>query len=557
MTDIAVVDLSAKNARKTRSVPVPPFRVHTDNSTGDIYVELVDKKLIEVLQDLTHDITGLYNDSPRVSLESLFDELGSMRAYLERYGRNAKLTQLVRYLEASHTEQMSQVKNMLKKGVISFSALRLLLKNNQEVVVNSSHPLGGKISHSRYRQTAFGDYIEVGVEYVSSNGREFATTMREVHIYAYKGVKPIEQLTVSPITDAVKQALTERGRIYQRIGVGAHYVQFSGQMEVNKWYSYSPMRANGRCMIDTATHNQFKESMRYRTDSGDGRNMSSLSEDQLWMTDPYVYGFSFVTKQWGRFPVNQVSEIQFRDDAYSQLVLDPQKKAMVRALVEDNNNGFTDLIEGKGGGCIFLLHGEPGVGKTLTAEAVSELLRRPLYSVSVGELGTDTTGLETNLRQILDVAQIWNAVILIDEADIFLEKRGHDIMRTAMTGIFLKMLEYHQGVMFLTTNRVQEFDSAFYSRISIALKYDALDQAARRQIWQNLLDAADVQGLDVDSLSEIDINGRQIKNTIRLAQSLARQEGVPVSSQHVYRCADVGRKFLKDINTTKGKETEA
>jgi SpoVK/Ycf46/Vps4 family AAA+-type ATPase len=266
------------------------------------------------------------------------------------------------------------------------------------------------------------------------------------------------------------------------------------------------------------------------------------------MTDAYVNGFSFVTKQWGKFAVANLNHINFRSEAYDQLVLDPEKKAMVRALVEDNSSGFSDIISGKGGGCIFLLHGEPGTGKTLTAEAVSELLQRPLYSVSVGELGTDTASLEKNLRQILDVAQIWNAVILIDEADIFLEKRSTgDVMRNAMVGIFLRLLEYHQGVMFLTTNRVREFDTAFHSRISVAMRYNALTQAARESIWRNLLSAANVVGLDPAALATHDINGRQIKNTIRLAQSLARQEGVPVAADHITRCLDVSRQFVQDI----------
>jgi SpoVK/Ycf46/Vps4 family AAA+-type ATPase len=66
-------------------------------------------------------------------------------------------------------------------------------------------------------------------------------------------------------------------------------------------------------------------------------------------------------------------------------------------------------------GCIFLLHGPPGVGKTLTAEAIAEMLHKPLYSVTVGELGTQTGHLEQNLRDILEVASAWDAVILIDE----------------------------------------------------------------------------------------------------------------------------------------------
>lgn len=90
-----------------------------------------------------------------------------------------------------------------------------------------------------------------------------------------------------------------------------------------------------------------------------------------------------------------------------------------------------------------------------------------IQSVSAGELGTTTEKLETALKDILDVASVWNAVVLIDEADIFLEKRGdNDIKRNGeengslgvdvylgMVGIFLRLLEYHQGILFLTTNR--------------------------------------------------------------------------------------------------------
>jgi hypothetical protein len=45
-----------------------------------------------------------------------------------------------------------------------------------------------------------------------------------------------------------------------------------------------------------------------------------------------------------------------------RLVLPEEKKVLIKSLVE-NSAEFTDIISGKGGGCIFLLHGSPGVGK--------------------------------------------------------------------------------------------------------------------------------------------------------------------------------------------------
>jgi AAA+ superfamily predicted ATPase len=83
-----------------------------------------------------------------------------------------------------------------------------------------------------------------------------------------------------------------------------------------------------------------------------------------------------------------------------------------------------------------------GVGKALTAEAIADLLKRPLYTVAVGELGTDAKELEERLKEILEVACSWDAVVLIDEADIFLERRTeNDIQRYARRCICIVALK--------------------------------------------------------------------------------------------------------------------
>lgn len=75
---------------------------------------------------------------------------------------------------------------------------------------------------------------------------------------------------------------------------------------------------------------------------------------------------------------------------------------------------------------------------------------------SAGELGTDPRFLEADLQKILDICHAWGAILLLDEADVFLEKRNmQDIHRNALVSIFLRQLEYFQGILFLTTNRVE------------------------------------------------------------------------------------------------------
>jgi len=70
-----------------------------------------------------------------------------------------------------------------------------------------------------------------------------------------------------------------------------------------------------------------------------------------------VLGFSFTAKKWGELTVETLSPVIFDETAFDTLVLPTEKKALIRALVENCGDTFSDIISGKGGGCIFLLHG--------------------------------------------------------------------------------------------------------------------------------------------------------------------------------------------------------
>jgi hypothetical protein len=66
-------------------------------------------------------------------------------------------------------------------------------------------------------------------------------------------------------------------------------------------------------------------------------------------------------------------------------------------------------------------------------ESLSDYTARPLYSISCGDLGTTAMECEKALVEILDLATGWNAVLLIDEADVFLEQRSlHDLVRNGV-----------------------------------------------------------------------------------------------------------------------------
>jgi len=192
------------------------------------------------------------------------------------------------------------------------------------------------------------------------------------------------------------------------------------------------------------------------------------------------------------------------------------------------------------------------VGKTLTAEAIAEMLHRPLYSVSMGELGTTPDALEAHLQDVLDLCVPWGALVLIDEAEMLLEARTKsDIVRNAMVCVMLRLLEYYQGVLFLTSNRVDALDPAFQSRVQCALRYEPLNTTSRRQIWCNLLAARGIEPgtagscVDVDRLATHELNGRQIKNALQLALALARRDGVALAQSHLEATLELALVFAQ------------
>jgi len=97
------------------------------------------------------------------------------------------------------------------------------------------------------------------------------------------------------------------------------------------------------------------------------------------------------------------------------------------------NIGTQDLIRGKGKGVVFLLHGAPGVGKTATAEAVAQKWKRPLFPVTCGDLGFTPEAVERSLTEIFRLAHLWDCVLLLDEADVFITQRDrNDLRRNAL-----------------------------------------------------------------------------------------------------------------------------
>lgn len=379
----------------------------------------------------------------------------------------------------------------------------------------------------------------------------------------FDNVRPISSLDVRPLSERdAKETLKRRGREFVRLQ-GKHFLEYhNGLLKKNQWGELLHLNAVGRVMVDCAAYRKMNK-MGQVQDNSERKGLGDLSPDQMILCASTVLGYSFKRKEWGRFVVDEFSPIVWRKGAFDHLVLPGSTKELIRALVSaDRQKGMTDVIAVKGGGCIIVLHGRPGTGKTLTAEAVAELQEKPLMSVSVGELGQDAGTVEKALEQILEMSSLWNSIILLDEADVFLEARSlREIHRNAMVGV-LRLLEYHQQIMFLTTNRVTTVDEAFKSRISVAIRYKDLDKEARKAIWENFLGLIGVNMTEnvpekemgpcitmeqLDNLASKDLNGREIKNTTRTAQTLAASLNQPLSYNLILQVIGIVEQFDQDF----------
>ncbi|KAJ8116243.1 hypothetical protein ONZ43_g4481 [Nemania bipapillata] len=187
-----------------------------------------------------------------------------------------------------------------------------------------------------------------------------------------------------------------------------------------------------------------------------------------------ITGFVLSARKWVTFEISSMREAKFDKGLWDELQL---PKGYKRALLAK-------------------LQGPPGVGKTFTAEALSAYTERPLYRITSGELGDSVTTIEEKLGEILGRGGRWGCVILLDEADIYLAKRDQNsFKRNAVVSAFLRQIEWYPGILIVTSNRPQDFDSAVLQRIHLQLFYPHLNREAVGRIWANYCDEEKCQKL--------------------------------------------------------------
>lgn len=125
--------------------------------------------------------------------------------------------------------------------------------------------------------------------------------------------------------------------------------------------------------------------------------------------------------------------------------------------------------------------------------------------------------------------------------------------------VLLRVLEYYDGILILTTNRMKSFDIAVQSRIHIAIKYEELTQEQQINIYRAFLEQLQEKKLvdDINDLikwiqstgRKLNFNGRQIRNVVSTALGLAMADGQKLNRKHLDRVAEQTKLFKQDLKS--------
>jgi hypothetical protein len=447
---------------------------------------------------------------------------------------------LIKYLQTNYRGSINTFIKMVKAGVIDSSNLGRLLKIGDKYLFEDIDTYNVGVLYCK-NFTGYGWYFGYKMIKYDHKKKRFCEIKTHCVIPDFIGTLQIDSMPFKSYNEYDKDTYVKRGAMYCKLVKEISHLSHSGFMYRivrNQHIALMKLRNNGRIVIDDS--NETLLETQQNTYQGSEHNFSEeVPEDKLDLCYPYLYGHSLTNKEWGDFLITDLTNIIYRDDAFDLLRLDTlidvptpegdhvkiMKKELIHKIVLNQKNiKFHDIIDGKSSGLIILLYGPPGVGKTLTAEVTAEVLHLPLRKLSLGELGTSVGDIEKKLTELLDNVRRWNAVLLIDEVDILLEKRSEktSIKKNAIVGVFLRELEYHDGIIFLTSNRFEVIDPAVDSRIHFKISYDDLSHDDKMSIFRSHMRSLSAEPIadKIETLIEKcpDFNGRKIKNILMMSQ---------------------------------------
>lgn len=203
--------------------------------------------------------------------------------------------------------------------------------------------------------------------------------------------------------------------------------------------------------IDTKERNANLKSDKFLNDRREWRknpvgiSAGAFEKQDFALFPRRLFAYSLQDRKFVPVDIRKLKLVADHGEQFKNVFIAKEHKKMINAVVDSHferkeierdpkmANMSQDIIQNKGRGLVILLHGVPGVGKTSTAEAVAHAKKKPLFTITCGDLGFSPSEVESSLKEIFRLAHLWDCVLLMDEADVFLSQRSTwDLKRNAL-----------------------------------------------------------------------------------------------------------------------------
>ncbi|KAL9629586.1 MAG: hypothetical protein Q9204_005184 [Flavoplaca sp. TL-2023a] len=410
-------------------------------------------------------------------------------------------------------------------------------------------------------------------EMIHFNGSSVGWGTHWFDIPKFTGMRKINELTVYPLhfhgnVNRITRELIDNGKAYYRL-LGVSHKHYRGDALIRHQRSY----IDSQIITDSEAYERHLPDLKMCLKSLQKDNMSALDNDesdlfddeggitathiakssvpmltdgQLMVCYNAVRGFSLRNKRWAEFFVHNISDIEWKDNAWDNVVLDQEQKDFIFSVTEGHCDQRRN-IQTKG--LNVSICGSPGVGKTFMVESLAESLRAPLLHLTPADidLNAQDADLQSPFTDLLEMCGDWNAILLHEEGYGSLCGNGPFKDGSEML-LLMRALETHSTAFFVNWNGgiKQGTNKRLLSRFHVSLDLPEPTTAMRETIWQKCLESHKDINFFVDrkTLAEWSLNGRDISNAVTTARTLARdgtlnmehlERVVPASKQRTYR----------------------
>ena len=161
---------------------------------------------------------------------------------------------------------------------------------------------------------------------------------------------------------------------------------------------------------------------------------------------------------------------------------------------------MVQALQARGHGTLCF-YGPPGTGKTALAEHIATTLVQPLHIRQASDLMGKYVGeTEQNMAAMFREAEAENAILLLDEADSFLQDRrsAQRSYEVSEVNEMLQGMERFRGIFICTTNLMDRIDQAALRRFTFKIHFKPLTRAQRLALFVTEACAGDVTRINQD-----------------------------------------------------------